>query len=66
MARRRVVSKKRKIVKRSKLEKDRELLQLAQGYQQVQAERDAGEFIMSNNNYYTCFCTLFNFHVTRK
>ncbi|TVU47455.1 hypothetical protein EJB05_07058 [Eragrostis curvula] len=32
---------KRKVVKRSKLEKDRELLQLAQGYQQVVAERDA-------------------------
>ncbi|GJN08199.1 hypothetical protein PR202_ga26093 [Eleusine coracana subsp. coracana] len=32
---------KRKVTKRSKLEKDRELLQLAQGYQQVLAERDA-------------------------
>ncbi|KAG8063876.1 hypothetical protein GUJ93_ZPchr0003g18398 [Zizania palustris] len=32
---------KRKVVKRSKVEKDRELFELAQGYHQVVAERDA-------------------------
>uniref|UniRef100_A0A453IBA5 Uncharacterized protein n=2 Tax=Aegilops tauschii subsp. strangulata TaxID=200361 RepID=A0A453IBA5_AEGTS len=39
---------KRKVVKRnSKLEKDRELLQLAQRYHGVVAERDAGKFLLS-------------------
>lgn len=37
---------KRKVVKRSKLEKDRELFELAQQYHKVVAERDAGKFVM--------------------
>lgn len=37
---------KRKVVKRSKLEKDRELFELAQQYHKVVAERDAGMFVM--------------------
>ncbi|AQL07456.1 hypothetical protein ZEAMMB73_Zm00001d047747 [Zea mays] len=38
------VEPKRKVVKRSKLEKDRELFELAQQYHKVVAERDAVEF----------------------
>uniref|UniRef100_A0A0E0KCC1 Alpha-taxilin n=1 Tax=Oryza punctata TaxID=4537 RepID=A0A0E0KCC1_ORYPU len=38
---------KRKVVKKSKVEKDRELFELAQAYHKVVAERDAGKLLLS-------------------